>query len=250
MISKKLSGGTDYLNRLTLPEGQLAVDTERRALRVYDGALQGGYEVLGVRPPINTPGPKTLIAGDLETGFYGEVGPADFISYGELSSLVGLSAGTLHNDASSLWLKFSMDNHPCYVAKRTVRHSISHDHLAGANLVYGDKSIEIGEFTYVIRLLTGLVNPNTSTAGGEWNRLMYPIYVDDPNQQGWGVNYNNSDLILVISDGCRSWVQEARPSDPAFHVFRGYSSVEYMSSIRSTSSDSFTGWRPILIPIS
>lgn len=88
---------TDELNRKVGLSGELSIDVERKALRVYDGDLGGGYEVLGTReyiPPL--PGPQTLIAGDLETGFYGEVPPDDFIDYGELSSLVGQSAGTLH----------------------------------------------------------------------------------------------------------------------------------------------------------
>lgn len=253
MRNQHLRGTTDQLNRLSLPAGRVALNSDNGNIRFWDGETLGGYEVetqQAYDPPYTGPGPQELVAGNLETGFYGEVGPEEFISYGDLSTLVGLSAGTLQNQDQP-WLKFSMDDLPCYVAKRTIRHSITHDQLAVVNLVYGDRSVEIGRITYVIRLLTGLDDSGTLTAGGEWNRLIYPIHVDDPNQQGWGINYTNRDLNVRTGNGNGyiSWTQETNPDNTTQRVYRGNSSVEALSTARSAYANAAYGWRPILIPI-
>lgn len=247
MRTQHLRGTTEQLNRLSLPAGRIALNTDNGNIRFWDGETLGGYEVetqQAYEPPPTPPGPTELIAGNYSTGFYGEVPPAEFISYGELSTLVGLSAGTLHNDGESLWLKFGMGNRPCYVAKKTIRHSISHDQLAGADLVRGNRSVVIGRITYVVRLLTGLVNSYQYIAGGEWNRFLYPVHQSDPNSQGWGVGYSSSDLGF----DCGSWVQETSPDWSDLRVHRGLSSVGYLSASSSGSTHSTYGWRPILIP--
>lgn len=250
MRNQHLRGTTGQLNRLSLPAGRVALNTDNGNIRFYDGETLGGYEVETQRayepPPL--PGPKELIAGDLETGFYGETSPEEFISYEDLSNLVGVSAGTLHNQDQP-WLKFSMDGNPAYVAKRTIRHSISHDQLVGENLVYGDRSVEIDGITYVIRLLTGLVDPDTWGRGGEWNRLMYPIHVDDPNQQGWGINYTDTDIGVGSGIGQASWVQESSLSSTSQRAIRGGSSMDFLNAILSSWTYSSFGWRPILIPL-
>lgn len=248
MLNRLRSRSTQDLNQITGPAGTLAVDLECKALRVYDSSTQGGFEVLGTPPPLVLPGPSELIAGDLETGFYGEVTPGGFISYEDLSTLVGLSAGTLHNNDESLWLKFSMDDRPCYVAKRTVRYNLSHNSVRGANLVSGDRSVVIGGITYVIRLLTGLVNRNTYRAGGEWNRLLYPI-ASSQDSLGWGVNIPDADLGVTEGNGRRSWVQETSPNIPSNRAYRGFTSVGWMDTSPSSTSTSDMGWRPILIPV-
>lgn len=247
MRTQHLRGTTEQLNRLNLPAGRLALNIDNGNIRFWDGETLGGYEVEAQQayepPPL--PGPQTLMAGDLETGFYGEVPPADFISYGDLSTLVGLSRGTLHNDVESLWLKFSMDGNPAYVAKQSIRYSISHSHLNAQDLVFG-RTVEIGDYQYIVRLMTGLVDPDTLTAGGEWNRLMYPIHVDDPNQQGWGINYTNADLNVGVGNGRRSWTQEMHPDSTTLRGYRGASSVEDLNA--ASTSNTFFGWRPILVP--
>lgn len=246
MLTRLLSGGSDHLDRLNLEPGELAVDLDRKALRVYDGVAQGGYEALGVEAyePPPSPGPQTLMAGDLETGFYGEVPPEDFISYEDLSILVGLSAGTLHG-RDQPWLKFSMDGVPAYVSKWTIRYGLSWNHLNARDLVFG-RVIEIGDHQYSIRLMTGLVDPDTFTAGGEWNRLIYPIHVDDPNRQGWGIGYSNADIRVEISPGRATWMQEAVPGSTRNKVVRGGPSLTLIHSYSTTNTGTNFSWRPIL----
>lgn len=208
-----------------------------------------GYEAISDEVVIEVkgiPGPQSLMAGDLETGFYGEVGPDDFISYGALSTLVGLSAGTLHNHDESLWLKFSMDGSPVYVAKQSIRHTISWNHINAQNLVFG-RTVEIGDYQYTVRLMTGLVNPNTYTAGGEWNRLLYPI-ASSQDSLGWGVNIPDADLGVASGNGFASWTQERDPRNTSRRAHRGNSTVKFLNAVTSSDTSSYTGWRPILVP--
>lgn len=250
MKTRYRRGTTASLNRLQLEAGSIGVDLERKAIRFWDGETLGGYEVLGERMVEPPPGPQTLLSGDLTTGFYGEVGPDDFISYEGLSTLVGLSAGTLHNQEESTWLKFSLDGGPVYVAKRTIRHSLSWNQLNAQDLVFG-RTVEIGEFTYLIRLSTGLVDPDTYTAGGEWDRLILPVHQSDPTNQGWGIGYSDTDLNVgtVSGNGRASWVQETHPTQPTRRVNRGLSSVEALDSYTPSSTYANCGWRPILTPV-
>lgn len=187
------------------------------------------------------PGPQELIAGDLETGFYGEVDPDDFISYGALSILVGLSAGFSHNQ-SQPWLKFSMDGVPAYVMKQPGRNRVSHDVLSGLGLVDGSKLITLEGTQYHLRVMSGLDEYGSLS---EWSRLMYPIHEDDPNEQEWEINYTDDDLGLE----CGSWCQETNPNDSTDRVSRGFSHVENMYMRPSWYSNAGYGWRAILIPV-
>lgn len=187
------------------------------------------------------PGPQELIAGDLTTGFYGEVGPDDFISYGALSILVGLSAGFLHNQ-SQPWLKFSLDGVPAYVMKQPGRNRVSHDDLSELGLVDGSKLITLEGTQYRLRVMSGLDDYGSLS---DWSRLFYPIHEDDPNEQEWEINYTDDDLGLE----CGSWCQETNPNNSADHVSRGFSHVENSYMRPSWFTHGSYGWRAILIPV-
>lgn len=249
-------GFSDELDRKNLPPGQLAVDTERKALRVYDGELQGGYEVLGTRLVEPLPGPQDLIAGDYNTGFYGEVNQEDLITFSDLMAQVGVSQGTTHN-LDQPWLKYSLDGEVVYVSKKTIRYSVSHDTLANAGVVYGGPEGQTittpAGLQFRVRLLTGLDDSGTYTAGGEWNRLIYPVHSSDPTGQEWGINYTDADLGVAAGNGRASWIQETNPNDASRRVIRGLSpssSVESLTSDPSGSSSALIGWRPVLEVVS
>lgn len=216
--------------------------------RGSDSAWSGPHHAFAL-PIVTGPGPQILTVGDHRTGFYGEVDQSEVISFADLTQWAGVTEGTAHNQDQP-WLKFNMDGSTLFVAKRTIRHSISHDTLANAGVVYGGPEAQIlttahGD-QFRVRLLTGLVNPETYAAGGEWNRLIYPVHVDDPTGQEWGVNYTNEDLNVGVGDGRACWVQETHPTNPANRVGRGSSSVEFLNSVTSSHTSAFFGWRPIL----
>ncbi len=241
MRTRFLRGDRAQNDGLTLQSGELAVDSETRALRLHDGSTLGGYEIIGTRAfePY-----AQIVAGDETAGFYGEVPKSDFISYDELASVVGLSAGTSEFNTESAWLKFALDGKTLYVAKKPARYNLSWEHVYQAGCVYGvdgfgsnpsGSSVDQGVFVtiagqdYRVRLLKGagadptVVGSDSLTAGwdidlshgSEWNRLLYPIHSgahadtqnptthSDPNAAPFGswASYSDSDIIVHTSYG-------------------------------------------------
>lgn len=190
-------------------------------------------------------GPQTLQAGDHIAGFYGEVTAADFITGDALASAINLTAGTSHN-SDEPWLKFNHNGKTLFVAKKTLRYGIDWNDSRG----HGEVTIS-GDI-YQVRLLSGS-NGNTVDGpdggpGGEWNDLMYPIHTDDPNGQGWGINYTNSDLNMDDSNGSRTWSQEGNDdfSDTTQRLLRGRSDITDFYIFGGAESVSHNGWRPVL----
>jgi hypothetical protein len=222
--------------------------------------------------PLRAPGPATLIAGDMQAGFFGEVSASELISGTDLASLVGISQGTSQNSTVG-WLKFAWQGKILFVAKKAFRNSISWDHINSANAVYGDKSVVIDGLSYKIRLLKG-ANKDPAGAysgaichGSEWNRLMLPIHQEAisknwayPNNvesdipvwahslgNGTQSRYTDEDLLTKsdYGSGSYSWCQEVAES-AAYRVYRGFRGVSNSNS--NTSSDAYSGmgWRPCL----
>jgi len=226
----------------------------------------------GFTTPLRVPGPATLIAGDMQAGFFGEVSASELISGDALASFVGISQGTSQNSTAG-WLKFAWQGKILFVAKKTFRNSISWDHINGANAVYGGKTVEIDGLSYKIRLLKGANNDPAGAYdgaichGSEWNRLMLPIHQEAINKNWaypdnvesdipvWAHNlgtgtqgrYTDEDLLTHYNhgSGSYSWCQEVAES-AASRVLRGYYGVSYSRSLASSSTHSNRGWRPCL----
>jgi len=250
MRTRFLRGNTQENNGLTLPAGELAIDLEKMALRLHADGVPGGFEVVGTRaytPPVG-PGPTTLLAGDDQLGWYGEVTGEELITYSGLSSAVGMSAGTLQHDAESTWLKFAHQGQILFVAKKPIRHTVTWDDINAVNAVYDDVSaptVQVGSDNLRVTLLTGGDADPTSSAGGEWNDLLYRVHVDDPTGTRWA-SYTNGDISVGTGNGRSSWTQETYASDASRRVNRGLSSLTYFGTYTSSVTISVYGWRPCL----
>lgn len=207
---------------------------------------------------IDDAGPGTI------AGYFGEVSSSELITGDDLAGVMGVTAGTSQNNDVT-WLKFYIDGKILFVAKKSIRYSISWDSLDQANVVNGDEVTVINGRVFRVRLLkglgpdtTGYVNDshdNAATYGSEWNRLMYPVSIDIPNYPKTSQTIDNwahfpqddsSDgLNISLGNGRRSWCQETNPSAPANRVYRG-NSVTYLSSNTSSTTGTNYGWRPVL----
>jgi len=247
MRTRFLRGDTTQNNGLTLPNGELSIDLEKRALRLHDGSTLGCFEILGTQAYV--PPGSTIIAGDELTGFYGEIVGSDFITYSSLSYQVGLSAGTLQHDAESAWLKFSLDGRVVYVAKKPIRHTITAREINDQHLTVENSStstVTVNDNVFKVTLLTGGDTNPASSPGGEWNRLMYPIHIDDPDGLEWGINYTNGDLSIGEGDGRATWTSASETDTYGDRIFRGHSSLTAFSSVRTDYAVAVHGWRPVL----
>ncbi len=208
MKTRFLRGSTQENNNLTLNNGELSIDLEKRAVRLHDGQTLGGFEVIGTQAytPVGH-GPQSPIGGDATWGFYGEVLSGDFITGDVLATTIGLSAGTSQHSSSN-WLKFASNGKTILVPKLTFRHSMNWEDIYQAGAVYGDDTngsnpsgtarlqdtvVTVDGFDYRVRLLRGAgTDPTTQGAdglwygydvdlgdGSEWNRLIYPIHSGD-----------------------------------------------------------------------
>lgn len=207
------------------------------------------------------PGPSELIGGDEDAGFFGEVPADEFITGDQLASALMLNEGVSQNSTTP-WLKFFIDDKILFIPKKTLRHSISWDHINAVNAVYGDRSLDLLGYRFKIRLLQG-INPGESatTANGsdlpithqsEWNRLMYPICEDivsypKTSQIGpnW-VSYTQAELNITSGDGRYTWCQETPSNSPSSRAFRGHYAVSYLLWNGSSTTSASLGWRPVL----
>ncbi len=265
MRTRFLRGNTADNNGLILPEGEISIDEETKAIRLHDGQTPGGFEIIGQRA---YEGPT---AGDLTAGFYGEIAGSDFITYDALASEIGLSAGTSQFNTESAWLRYSLDGQELYVAMKPARHTVSWDDINAVGAVYDDTgapTVSIGGKTYRVTLLRGAnADPTTddtgydiaASHGSEWNRLFYPVHSGvhtqtnnptphtDPNAAVYAswASYSDADLVVNSGDGRYSWCQETVVGT-SYRALRGHAGVTTFYSIDLANVHAARGWRPCL----
>lgn len=210
------------------------------------------------------PGPKRLVGGNLQAGFFGEVSASDLITGDELAKLIGLTAGTSQY-SNEPWLKFAYMGKVEFIAKKSFRHSISWDSINSANAVFGYRTVQIKGKTYKIRLMKAKTEGKQGdqsfergdiNKGSEWNKLMLPIHKNAPSSwkypanvesptEDWGVKYSNNDLITNGGNGCWSWCQEYGDSS-TYRMLRGFEGVSLSQQSYPSRTYDYCGWRPVL----
>lgn len=214
----------------------------------------------------DSPGGKILLGGDMNAGYFGVVPASELFTGTELASLCGITEGT-SQFSSEGWLKFAIDGKIIFKSKKTIRHSISWDHINSKGCVKGTKTVTKGGHTYKVRLMKGALTdpsrydlPDRGAKGSEWNKLMLPIHIKAKDKSWaypayvetdipyWGIDFTDADLQTHNShgDGSYHWCQEVSNDNPASRVYRGIGGVS--SSGRATSSNTFAyhGWSPVL----
>ena len=210
---------------------------------VFDISFTLQYDNLGSLPtPIYTPdfssvhGSNTIVAGDSNYGFYGEVSSEDFISGDDLASLIGLTAGTSQNSDAG-WLKVVDNSKMLLIAKKSFRYTVSWNNINAVDAVFG-RIITLNGVKYILRLL--------STT--EWDKFMYPLHAEHPNNAPVWAEYTDADLLVHYSYGNGSYTWTSTRSSSA-RVLRGSSGVSYSyndAPSYSSSSSGGYGWRPVL----
>ena len=218
---------------------------------------------------VTAPGPKNLIGGNLQAGFYGECSTSEFITGDELARMIGLTAG-ISQFSTEPWLKFSYLGKVEFVAKKPYRHSISWDSINAVNAVFGNRTVEIKGKTYKVRLMKGKTEgkqDDTSAKegdickGSEWNKLMLPIHKNAPSNwrypknvnsptENWNVGYTDDDLIMdsdnwIKGKGALSWCQEFG-ENTNYRFYRGLHGVSNSSNNLPSNARDYYGWRPVL----
>ncbi len=251
---------------------------DKKELEFFDGTEWKSSDWKQIDDSTGSPGPKDLIAGTMQEGFFGEVSASELITGDALASECGISQGTSQHSTAG-WLKFAYKGEIQFVAKKPIRHSISWDAINTAKCVYGDsgdKTVTIGGLTYKVRLMRALEPTNdpktvaSANSGAvnhhsEWNRLMcqiheqaiggswdYPDNIENDigileHSLGNGTNgmYSDADLVVKSGDGRYSWCQEMSTST-SNRLNRGRYGVSHSHYYTSSLAVSNYGWRPVL----
>lgn len=213
-----------------------------------------------------SPGPKRLIGGNMEAGFFGEVPARDFITGKELSNMLGFASGRILYSEEP-WLKFAYLGKIEFIPKKPLRNSVSWWILNACRLINGNKIVEIKGKRYKVRLIKGKTegkqDDKTSYKGSinynsEWNRLMLPIHKDAPSSwdypenvnsptENWKIGYTDADLMLNYKDGegTYTWCQEYG-ENTNLRLYKGFRGISYSNSGPSDEYSKHQSWRPVL----
>lgn len=211
--------------------------------------------------PDGIPGPQTIIAGDQNIGFFGEVSGTDFVTYPDLQTAVGFTTGTAMNPTAG-WLKMAYKGKVQFISKLSVRNNVSWAAMNTLGIVVG-KEITIKGKVYRVRLMNGInvdpypVNADDATGGPyttgtEWNHLIYGLLstsIGAGNLEGPALAaYSTTDIGLSpFGNGTSITVKELGTSSQS--MVRGNASGAVRGLYRygpNTSADAIRGWKPVL----
>ena len=221
-----------------------------------------------------TPGPLMLANGTMQEGFFGLVPSSQFITGDALASAITLSNGTSQFSTTD-WIKSAGGGKILFSPMKTIRHSISWDHILAKGAVWGDgttggdRTVQVQGFTFKVRLFRGLNNaydPKTVPVGyddvhchgSEWNRLILPLHVGaktgswgdygsnvESGLPYWGTDFTDADLQVASGNGRATWCQNYAYSS-AGRCYRGGYGVAGSSLYSSSDTGARGGWRPVL----
>lgn len=207
--------------------GQPASSTRTIKSATFINNISSGVASTNVTTPMNLgPGPTTLVAGNMTAGFFGQATQTQMgITMTQVMSNLGISQGTAQFTTDGL-LKFIHRGKIKFINRRTIRHTISWDHIsarlvANGGNVHGGATMTFGGNSYKVRLMrgwgqvsanangTGTPNYNTGPlmtishafgSGGN-NGTNFPT-----NTSGWSENNPNewNTLIFPIASATQS----------------------------------------------
>lgn len=199
-----------------------------------------------------------------DTGYYGVVTASQLFTGAELSTTLGITAGSLQNSETD-WLHFYVGkNAACnrdprkrpyeiYIAKKSIRHTIAWEDMNKVGAVYGTRVVTNNGKSLICRLPTGADNDpsgDANTNKSEWNALMYRVHTIVPDNQvgdNWAT-FSDIDTNVKNGNGSFSWCQEWYDRDTNDAIVRGNISLDFIQG--ATSDYTYTsayGWRPVLV---
>ena len=175
-----------------------------------------------------------------DIGYFGRVSSEDFVSYEDLCNQLDFQDGKLMNDNG--WLAFWYKGSVLFISQHPVRYNISWDVINEHNLVFGERSVDIGNSNYSVMLPTGC-NKVSNDTGTMWNDLIYRVHKD----YGTWDELSNVDLNVNSSEcevGTSSWSQESY--DGVHRTYRGHHWLESVHASTSSYTSAHYGARLVL----
>lgn len=181
-----------------------------------------------IQYPNSGPGPKTLLFGDEQLGYFGELTSASFLTVPELQRQLNFYSGVPSN-VNMVWVKVFSEGTVLYIPKQPVATDISWETLYGAGLVFGvdgpglppDSTpvtpavnqlmlVAAGGRQLKVRLFKNSLTENNQvvtwtdpdTQLSEWPKLSAAMITQVPNAPGtpkWNI-YNNENNLFAASE--------------------------------------------------
>lgn len=209
--------------------------------------------------PTGLPGPTSLITGNKQVGFFGEVAGTDFINYADLATLIGLTVGT-NPYPTGAWLKLAYNGNVQYIPKLAARIAVPWATLNTLGAVNG-KEVTIQGKVYRVRLINASNvspypdNSNNETGlpqgtGTEWNKLIYGLVSGVVGAELEGpvlATYSLADLGFNTGNGRSTIVKEITAG--GLQIARGNASTNIRGIYpyaAVTATDNIRGWRPVV----
>ncbi|MFW6377153.1 MAG: hypothetical protein ACOCZ5_00770, partial [bacterium] len=258
---------SNIINRFAFPldSGTAVSYSELTTSSRTQSSATDGTDGVTLFTPISTgPGPSgcdsLIYDTDTDTGYFGLFN--DFITGQDLITHLNITEGTLIN-SDTAWMKFISEGKILFVPQKPILSHVSWKAIYEAGAVFGtddngpynagtdvlqDAQIQIGDYSFRIRLLTGATTNPASTewdcsvegGGGmdsEWNNLIYRVhesiiecsgatnYHGGPQIGDNWAEYTDSDLGIgdMENDGVGTLTQEIGDSDT--RVRRGAGSI-------------------------
>lgn len=212
------------------------------------------------------PGPQTLIAGDLQLGYYGKFPASQFVTGSVLAALVSLTAGTAISANDSVdWLKFAFKGKTLYVPMKALRNNISYQNLTAAKIVNDNTMITVKNKRFIVRLMRGSnTYPYTGANNSydppeayqsEYDQLMYRVCVNNParNTPNWDT-FTQAQLGFQGASigGQQLCMESSTPSNGGTGIVgrgdTGSAANSFMGMFCPPvgQADADRGWRPVL----
>lgn len=193
-------------------------------------------------------GPQTVIDGDLTLGYMGEVESSRLINTQELVNIMEMDGVSIANPFPT-WHKFVRDNKVHWVPNAPLASNVGFNWLYDQGLVYGIetdgtnphvsgteqmRTIKIGLDTYIVRLMTGIVDGNweeldrTAYYDNEFSDFVFPLMHSVPGTQKLNnVMLNGQYIRDVFGLNANQKILVQEPINATTCVTRGYGNNVY-----------------------
>lgn len=137
--------------------------------------------------PLSGPGPKTLVNGNEQLGYFGELSSSEFINLSELRDQLNFNIGLPWTPWEGTWVKMFLDGKVIFFPTRKVATGITWNDLYNAGLVYGTDSNGV----YPTATPTNQLR-YVSTHGSAFKVRNFKGSTDDPSNLGSIENYSST----------------------------------------------------------
>lgn len=241
------------IKQLTLPTNPELTEATENSLAVSSGKLQrfaGNWSQVRTKLMDLGPGSQSPIGSNEDDQFFGTT---SLINGTEISNSLGLTAGRLNHESLS-WLKFRIAGNIIFVPMRPIRHSLHWSNIDDQNLVYGNRTLPIGNHLFRVRLLKGSYSdPSTEPENffepwndtTEWGRTLGRVASTSANGSGEWSNYSAADLDVTSGTAGSSWCQEKENNGSGYVIRGGGNSGVDFFGYRDDAA-TYRAWRPVL----